>query len=180
MVSKIKWSSLRAAFAGLVALASVTFAPVHALVAQAQDSMAVACDSTLVTLLLVAEHDYGYLTNMKAMGESSGEMMTEIDYGQYTPLVNEILMRMASMEGDMSGDEMMEGDDMMDMTPAQASISAFLTGIGMEAPDFAMYTDLPAGDVAGEDAVCTALRADVQQFLLDHIIADMQMSSMEG
>ncbi|MCL4249866.1 MAG: hypothetical protein KJ065_17095 [Anaerolineae bacterium] len=179
MVSKIKWSSLRAAFAGLVALASVTFAPVHALVAQAQDSMAVACDSTLVTLLLVAEHDYSYLTNMKAMGESSGEMMTEIDYGQYTPLVNEILMRMASMEGDMSGDEMMQGDEMMGMT-AQDTISAFLTGIGMEAPDFAMYTDLPAGDVSGEDVACTALRADVQQFLLDHIIADMQMSSMEG
>ena len=180
MVSKLNWNSVRAAFAGLVAVAAVTFAPAHALVAQAQDSMATACDSTLVTLLMVAEHDYDYLTNMMAMSEGSGEMMTEIDYGQYTPLINEILARMQAMAGDMSGDEMMQGDEMMGMMSAQDTISAFITSIGMEAPDFAMYTDLPAGDVAGEDAACTALRADVQQFLLEHVIADMQMGSMEG
>ncbi|MCA9905026.1 MAG: hypothetical protein KC547_14320, partial [Anaerolineae bacterium] len=69
MVSKLNWNSVRAAFAGLVAVATVTFAPAHALVAQAQDSMATACDSTLVTLLMVAEHDYDYLTNMMAMSE---------------------------------------------------------------------------------------------------------------
>ncbi|MCC6614941.1 MAG: hypothetical protein IT320_15785 [Anaerolineae bacterium] len=180
MLSNSKWNSLRAAAVGLVAVASVTFAPVQALVAHAQDSMAVACDSTLVTLLIVAEHDYSYLTDMKAMSESSDAMMTEIDYGQYTPLVDEILARMSSMEGDMSGDEMMEGDDMMGMMSAQDTISAYFTDTGMDAPDFSMYSDLPAGDVAGEDAACTALRADVQAFLLEHVIADMQMSSMEG
>jgi len=179
MLSNIKWTSLRAAAIGLVTAASVTFAPVHALVANAQDSMAVACDSTLVTLLIVAEHDYSYLTNMKAMSEGSDMMMTEIDYGQYTPLVDEILTRMAAMEGDMMEGESM-GDDMMGMMSAQDTISAFLTDMGMDAPDFAMYTALPAGDVAGEDAACTALRADVQQFLLEHVIADMQMGSMEG
>jgi len=40
---------------------------------RAQDTPLV-CDSTLVTLLLVAEHNYGYLTNMQTMSGTSSNI----------------------------------------------------------------------------------------------------------
>ncbi|MFN8417975.1 MAG: hypothetical protein U0528_01820 [Anaerolineae bacterium] len=86
---------------GVVALPQTTQA-------QSMDS-AIVCDSTLITLLYVAEHDYGF--------HSMTDVST-IEKGQYKPLFDAM---MASMDGGMmesTPDSMMAGTpDAMMATP---------------------------------------------------------------
>jgi hypothetical protein len=78
-------------------------------VAQAQDEMmAHTCDSTLILLLYIAEHDYGFHSMMD---------VSTFEKGQYAPLFEAM---MAEMEGEMMEseeammeEEMMEGDMML-------------------------------------------------------------------
>ncbi len=78
-------------------------------VAQAQDEMMThTCDSTLILLLYIAEHDYGFHSMMD---------VSTFEKGQYAPLFEAM---MAEMEGEMMEseeammeEEMMEGDMMM-------------------------------------------------------------------
>src|SRR5215468_10251429 len=65
--------------------------------AQAQGDKPVVCDSTLITLVYLAEHDYGYHSSMD---------MTKFETGQFKPLFDSM---MAAMQGTpqamMSGTE---------------------------------------------------------------------------
>jgi hypothetical protein len=78
-------------------------------VAQAQDEMMThTCDSTLILLLYIAEHDYGFHSMMDVL---------TFEKGQYAPLFDAMMAEMEGemMEGDMMATEeaMMEGDMMM-------------------------------------------------------------------
>jgi hypothetical protein len=133
---------------GLVfGLLLVVLAPVSA-----QDMMGekVVCDSTLVTLLFIAEYEYGY------------EPMLDVgmlEKGQFAPWFEAMMSMMADgmMEEEMMSDDMMDDMMMDDMMM-----------------DDMMVTLVP-GDVDGEDSFCTALRADVEKFLYDAIGGKMMM-----
>lgn len=159
----------------LVVALAVGFAVVPA---AAQDDMKHVCDSTLVTLLLVAEHDYDYLSAKMDMGEE----VPAIDYGQYGPVIDSIVAMMmammeeeGSMEGDMTEEEMMAHDEMlanmMAMDTAEM-VAAYMSSMNM---DMGEMTTLTPGNVAGEDPVCAEVRADVERFILAHILTEMAM-----
>lgn len=79
---------------------------------------------------------------------------------------------------DMSEEEQMAHDEMlaslMDMS-AEDAVNAYLDSMNMEMMDM---TALPSGARADEDPACTAVREDVEQFLIAHIITHMSM--MDG
>lgn len=148
-------------------------------VASAQDDMTVVCDSTLVTLLLVAEHDYGYLSHM--MGDEMAA--PNIDYGQFSHLINDIVAQMQAMG---MSDEAMATAESMQMT--LDSMMGMSTDEILHSYDMAkmeddmsgdMMTVLTPGNVAGENELCTTLRADVEKFIVAHIVAEMQSMSMD-
>jgi len=171
-------------FASIVILLALAVTLVLAPVASAQDMSApVVCDSTLVTLLLVAEHNYDYLTNMDMEGH-----MPNLDLGQYQPMIHQIMARMTDMQNQMSNDQAMMMateeammSDMMGMSD-QDVMNQWMQSMGMDSSsgDNMSMTMLAPGDVAGEDPACTALRADVQHFLLVHVIGDMMMKDSSG
>jgi len=151
-----------------------TFVPA---VLYAQDDMGVVCDSTLVTLLLMAEHDYDYLSGMM----DSDMEMPSVDYGQYGPLIESIMAMMMAMMDEMSEEDMMMHEEheamvmeMMAMSP-QEMMDMAMDGMGMESVDMSMMTQLTPGNVEGEDPACAALRADVEAFLVAHIVTEMAM-----
>lgn len=164
-------------------LAGAVFAPV-AFRAQAQDeeNMGLACDSTLVLLLYIAEHDYDYLSGMRMNMPDAAP----IDYGQFTPLIENTIAMMTAMMEEASEEDMMAMEAMnamvepMMMMSVQELTDAYMQSMEMESMDLSMYTELPAGVVEGEDPGCTALREEVTRFLLAHIIAESEMSMMEG
>jgi len=168
----------------VAALAFAIFAPASARITRAQDKP-LTCDSTLVTLLLVAEHNYDYLTNM----EKNGSKLPNVEFGDYKPLLQNIMMMMANMQQNMTQeqmdaaakDEKMMGD-MMGMSNKdiidQYMKAMMDSGSMAEATPDAMgamdaMTQLPTGALANEDPACTALRTDVEHFLLVHTIGDM-------
>jgi len=157
---------------GLVLLALLTglvFAPAVG----AQDDMGVVCDSTLVTLLLVAEHDYDYISGMM----DSGMEMPALDLGQYGPVIDSIVAMMMAMMEEESGEAMdMEAHDqmladMMEMDSA-GMVAAYMSEMNMEMGEM---TNLTPGHVAGEDPICATVRADVENFILAHILTEMSM-----
>ncbi len=163
----------------LIALFAVTFAPAHINVAHAQDDAPVACDSTLATLLLVAEHDYDYLSSM--MDSEMGA--PNVDLGQFTPLVNDIMAMMMEMMDEMSEEDMMAMEAMNAMMEPMMGMSsvdmlaAYEAAMGMEMMD--NMTVLEPGNVAGENELCATVRADVENFILAHIIASTESMMME-
>ncbi len=171
----------------IAAMAFAIFAPGSARVTRAQDKPLV-CDSTLVTLLLVAEHNYDYISSM----EKNGSKIPNIEYGEYKPLLDNIVMMMTNMQQNMTQEQMdaaaMEEKTMGEMMPMSNKeiIDQYLKGMMMsdgsmaEATPDAMgsmdaMTQLPTGALANEDPACTALRTDVEHFLLVHTIGDMTM-----
>ena len=145
---------MRKVASGLLAAIFVFALVVPALAQGDTMSDKIVCDSSLITLLLVAEGDYGY-----------HDMDTSVyDKGELQPLFDNM---MSMMDNSMGGDTMMEGE----MTP-EAMMGEEMT------PD-AMMGDtmmLPHGDVAGEPAECTALRTSVQSFLYTALTAKYGMS----
>lgn len=152
-------------------------------VTQAQDDQMekIACDSTLATLLLVAEHDYDYLSD-KMMMDMMDDPALNIDLGVLDPIAQDIMAMMMDMadEGSTDMDTMSEEDmamhdemlaNMMSMS-AEDAVNAYLSSMNMEMMDMSM---LPTGEIAGEDPACTQVRADVEQFLLAHILTEMSM-----
>lgn len=117
----------------------------RAQVARAQDDMMLhVCDSTLITLLYIAEHDYGF---------HSMEMdLSTFDKGQYAPLFDAMMEMMAGEE--MATEEAMMEEEMM-MEPME----------GM--------TMLTPGNIEGEDEACTALRAELDAYLYQALSAAM-------
>lgn len=134
------------------------------------------CDSTLVTLLLVAEHNYDYLTNM----ERSTGNPPNIEFGEYKPLLENIMSMMMAMQQNMTSEEMdamAKEEEMMGEMMGKSNadlISEYLVGMNMDTMADAM-NPLPTGALADEDPACTTLRADVEHFLLVHTLADMTM-----
>ncbi len=148
----------------------------------AQESEKVACDSTLAVLLLAAEHDFDYLSAKMMSEEMMNHPALSIDKGQYTPLVDAVMdMMMAMMEEDpmmgMTEEQMAMMEEslagMMEMDPA-AMVKAYAESMGM-AMDDSMMTVLAPGNIPGENATCAEVRADVEAFIVAHIIAEMQM-----
>lgn len=159
----------------LLALPAVSFAQ------DMTETTPVTCDTTLVTLLMIAEHDYDYLSHM--------DTLPNIDFGQYTQLIHDSVARMQSMEMDMSADEMATAtamqatvDEMMMMSTADLLSHYDMTmgmGDSMSSDSMEMMALAP-GDVAGEDPLCTSTRADVEHFLLAHVLADIESMSMDS
>lgn len=141
----------------------------------AQDDTPIVCDSTLVTLVLVAEHDYDYLSGMM----DSETEMPSIDYGQYGPMIESIMAMMMQMMDNMTEEEMTMHEEhsamvaeMMGMS-TQEMMDMAMAGMGMESVDMSTMTQLAPGNVEGEDPACAALRADVESFLVAHIATEM-------
>jgi hypothetical protein len=125
----------------------------------AQDDSMITCDSTVITLLYVAEHDYGYVPMTD---------ISNIDMGQFAPLFD----AMMTMQGEMDMTEEPQMDvteePQMDMTEEpQMDVT--------EEPGMEM-THLEPGVVADENEVCTSLRAELEQYLFDQFQHDMMMS----
>jgi hypothetical protein len=135
------------------------------------DHGTIACDADLILSLYNAEYHFDYAAVLdKAM--AGGAMMDEgfkladFDYGQFTPLFAGMMKMMDSnMSTGMMDDTMMTGmvsmmsmsmDDMTKQMMAAAPADSMM----------AEMTTLPAGDIAGEPAECTALRASLRQFYL--------------
>jgi hypothetical protein len=171
----------------VAAFAFAIYAPDSARITHAQDKPLV-CDSTLVTLLLVAEHNYDYLTNM----EKTGSKIPNVAFGDYEPLLHNIMMMMSNMQQNMTQEQMdaaakedkMMGDMMgmsnKDIIDQYMKSMMMDSGTMAEATPDAMasmdaMTQLPTGALANEDPACTALRTDVEHFLLVHTINDMMM-----
>jgi hypothetical protein len=139
---------------------------------QAQDNSGdnmgmITCDSTLVTLLFIAENDYGF--------HSMYDVST-LEKGKYQPLFDQMMAQMdqGNMgsgdnmgEGDMSGDNMSSGDESMG--------GSDMSGDNMSGD---MMT-LSPGVVPGEDQFCTDLRAELESFFYDHFTM-MSDESMSG
>lgn len=120
----------------LVALFGLAFA-FNAQQTAAQDEMMLhTCDSTLITLLLIAEYDYGFHSMMD---------LASFDKGQYAPLFEAMMM--------MEEEEMMEEEPMMEATEAM-----------MEEPMMDDMMMLSVGNIEGEDPACTELRAELDAF----------------
>jgi hypothetical protein len=64
-------------------------------------------------------------------------------------------------------------DEMMAMTTDEM-LHSYDMAMGMEAMDDSMMTSLTPGNVAGENELCATLRADVEKFLVAHILTEMQ------
>ncbi|MFN8527393.1 MAG: hypothetical protein U0670_02135 [Anaerolineae bacterium] len=139
-----------------VVLALVVIGSMVGVTAQpaAQEMMTHTCDSTLIVLLYIAEHDYGFHSMMD---------VSTFEKGQYAPLFD--AMMMDTSMGDMMATEeaMMPSGDMM------ATEDASMMG-----GDMMMLT---TGNVAGEDEACTALRAEVEAFLYGALTASEVMES---
>jgi hypothetical protein len=119
--------------------------------AQEQTDGMTACDSTLVTLLFIAEHDYGY----HAMGVDT----STLEKGAYAPWFEEMMAMME--EGDMTEepmeDEMLEEEEMMEEGEMSENMMT-----------------LAPGNVVGENEACTALRAELEAFFYDHFAGMME------
>jgi hypothetical protein len=114
----------------------------------AQDMMTHTCDSTLISLLLIAEYEYGFHSMMD---------VATFDKGQYAPFFEAMMM----MEEEMMDDEgMMESTEMPE-------------GEMMEEEMMDDMMMLPVGNIEGEDEACTALRAELDAFLYNHFSAMM-------
>jgi len=141
----------------LIAITTFGFSASSNTPAKAQDDMMTyTCDSTLILLLYIAEHDYGFHSMMDVSG---------FEKGQYAPWFD---MMMAEM---MEEDDMMTEDDMM----AEMTEEAIMDDSMME--DMMML--MPAV-IEGEDEACTALRAEIEAYLYATISEEMMMMEGEG
>ena len=121
-------------------LVLTTFVGISSRSAQAQDDMMThVCDSTLIGLLYIAEHDYGF--------HSMAMDLSTFEKGQYAPLFDEM---MAMMSEESMDDTMMATEEAM---------------MGTEESMMGDMVMLTPGHVADEDPACTALRDELDAFL---------------
>jgi hypothetical protein len=148
-VFNFKRSTFFSAVLVLGLLGSFGLAGQPATVTRAQDMNQVTCDSTLVSLLYIAEYNYGFHSMLD---------VATLDKGQYSGLFDAMMADMSSEGG------------MMEETPAP--------DMGMmetATPDMSMesMTTLTPGNVDGEDQFCTDLRAELDTFLYDALTHEM-------
>lgn len=134
-----------ALFAGFVGLANRP--------ASAQDDMMThTCNSSLIALLYVAEYHYDF--------HSMSMDLATFEKGQFAPLFDAMMSMMEENTGEMMAtEEAMTGEDMM------ATAEPMMEDMVMLAP--AMVMD--------EDPACTALRAELDAFLLTAFNDEMLM-----
>lgn len=128
--------------------------------ASAQDNMMsdkIVCDSTLITLLLVAENNFGFHSMMD---------VSQFEKGQFQPLFDTMMANMNDMSsGDMSSGDMSNDSDMMqEATPGDTMMG-----------DNMMVT-LEPGNIADEPTECADLRAEVEGFMYDQLSTDLGMA----
>ena len=115
----------------------------------AQDAMMThVCDSTLIALLYIAEHDYGF---------NSMFDLSTYEKGQYAPLFDAMMA--------MMGDEMMEEEAMMTEEAMMEEGDDMMENMVMLTP----------GHIEGEDVACSDLRAELDAFLYKALSAEMMM-----
>jgi hypothetical protein len=131
----------------LVAVFAAVFAFASRPAVAQDEMMAHTCDSTLITLLYIAEHDYGFHSMMDT---------ASFDKGQYAPLFEAMMME---MEEEGMGEEMMESTE-------EAM---------MEEPMMDEMMMLPVGNIEGEDPACAELRAELDAFFYTKF-SEMMMS----
>jgi hypothetical protein len=151
----------RAAFLSLVVMIALggglfTFAaqPTRAQDNSGDNMGMITCDSTLVTLLFIAENDYGFHSMLD---------VSTLEKGEYAPLFDEMMAQMD--QGDMGGDNMGEGD----MSGGDESMGGDMSSDNMGG-DMMM---LSPGVVPGEDQFCTDLRAELEAFFYDYFTNSM-------
>jgi hypothetical protein len=129
-----------------VAILGLGFALTAQQTAAQDEMMTHICDSTLITLLYIAEYDYGF--------ESMMDLST-FDKGQYTPLFDAMMMED-------------EDDGMMEMTEEPMMEEEMMT----EEPMMEGMM-LPIGNIEGEDPACAELRAELDAFFYEGFNAMM-------
>ena len=112
----------------------------------------IVCDSTVITLLLVAENNFGFHSMMD---------VSQFEKGQFGPLFESMM----AMMDDMAGDEMTEEGTMMEESMADDAMM-----------DDMMVT-LEPGIIEGEPAECGELRAEIEGYLYDTL--SMELGMME-
>jgi len=148
-------------FSALTLIGALAFTAVlgnasHPVKAQDEMMMTHVCDSTLITLLYIAEYDYDF-RSMELDAAS-------FEKGQYAPLFE-------AMMADMMGD-----DEMMDSTDGEMMEGDMTEGEMMET-DMVM---LAPAVITGEDEACTALRAELDTFFYHALTEDMMGMEMES
>lgn len=125
--------------------------------AGAQDDMVHVCDSSTILLLFIAEYEFGY---------TSEDMdLATFEKGQFAPMFD---VAMAMMEnGEMMDEEMMEMDE-----AAMAEMEAQMEGMMMS-------ETMLSSAIEGEDEACTALRADVEAFVVSHYLMEYMAMQAE-
>jgi hypothetical protein len=140
-----------------------TLAPVATTPASAQ-GQTTTCDSTLITLLYVAEHDYGFKPAMD---------VAQFEKGQYKPFFD-AMMAMGSADTMATKDASMAAtQDASMMATKDASMAATQDTSMMGTKDNSMAV-LKPGVVQGENAACTQLRAEVESYLFGQFAAKMK------
>src|SRR5262245_3691881 len=147
----------------IILLVGVALLPV-----QAQDAK-VKCDADVILSLYTAENNLNYAAVMDKVMAAHPDMAVDtskLDYGQFTPLFDAMMKMMSKdmmSQGSTMNDAMMSGmTDMMSMSMADMEKS-MMASMPADA-NMAQTTTLTAGDIAGEPAECTALRASLRQF----------------
>lgn len=119
-----------------------------------EEMMLHVCDSTLITLLFIAEYDYGF--------ESMLDIST-FDKGQFQPLFDTMMMMDDEMMDEDMGDDMEGEEEMMD--DEEMGDDMMMEGMTMLTP----------GHVADEDPACTELRNELDAFFYDEMTHAMMM-----
>lgn len=150
-------------FVGLILSLLLLIAP-----AQAQDENQnedlLRCDSTLITLLLVAQTDYGYEVS---------EEFPQLNFGQFTPFfTTELAQGDTNMQTD--ADPMAEATEEADMM-TEATEEA---DVNVDEVD--TLTQLPPGTVEREDVQCQELRADLETFFFEEFETRMGVDNLES
>ncbi len=138
----------------LVLATTLGFSARQAPVQAQEEMMTHTCDSTLILLLYIAEHDYGFASMMD---------VSTFEKGQYAPWFEAMMA--------MMDEEMMDEDDMaMDMTEEAMMDDTMMDDTMMD--DMMM---LAPAVIADEDEACTALRMEIETYLYETISAEMMM-----
>ncbi len=147
---------VRLLIAGLVIVAGFSV-PIYRLAAQ--DDAPVVCDSSLVTQVLVAELDLGYIPP---------EGIERLDFGQFTPIQEAIEARMQEQSAE-------------EMAQAEAAMAEMLTMMeameSMEVPQNVTFLQPVA--FADEDEFCNILRTNLDAFLYLHLALELNMIAQE-
>lgn len=137
--------------------------PTPAAQAQAGNMITHTCDSSTILLLFLAEYYFDFESNRDPFA---------FEKGQFAPLFDLLMMMDNEMDemDEMDDDEMMMDEDMLD-----EAVEAIMEMM-MDMDESVVML----GGVEGEDPACTALRDEVQLYIIAYIYAEaMMLDEME-